>query len=186
MRMRRFAVLAIPLLACSVAQAQSASGCRELPDAGETAIRYDVNYAIDILPLMQVTEGVDGSGLCQTCHISGGSGNLNLSAGFARERLIVDEVTLLETGRRASGQPTPPPPSPVLRVKPGAPAQSLLFLKINCVSPGVGSPMPSGTLQFQALVHDWIAAGAIMPPELGGDRISIGTFESITRAVLPP
>lgn len=184
--MHRTVLLLSSMLVTGTAIAQSVSGCRELPDQGETAIRYDVNYSIDILPLMQVTMGLDGSGLCQTCHISGGSANLNLSASFARERLIVDETTLLETGRRAFGQPTPPPAIPLLRVKPGDPARSLLFLKINCSSPGVGSAMPSGTLQFQALVHDWIAAGAIMPPELGGDRISIGTFESITRTALPP
>ncbi|MCE3003763.1 MAG: hypothetical protein LW860_13850 [Xanthomonadaceae bacterium] len=184
--MCRSAFLLAAMLMTSAVSAQTASGCRELPDSGTTAIRYDVNYANDILPLMQFTVGVDGSGLCQTCHISGGSANLNLGASFARELLIVDETTLLETGRRASGQPTPPPVPPVLRVKPGDPARSLLFLKINCASPGVGSAMPSGTLEFQALVHDWIAAGAIMPPELGGDRISIGNFESITRAVLPP
>ena len=51
-------------------------------------------------------------------------------------------------------------------VVPGHPEQSLLFQKINCDSPVVGSRMPygfpTGTLsaEQQALIWDWIAAGA--------------------------
>jgi len=184
--MLRSAILSALLLAVGTASAQNASSCRELPDAIDTAIRYDVNFLVDILPRLQNTPGAGESGLCQTCHISGGTQNLNMNQSNARSNLIVDPGTLLETGRPAVGQPLPPPPTPLLRVKPGAPAQSLLFLKVNCNVPGVGAPMPSGSMEFQALIHDWIAAGAIMPAEMGGDRISLGSFEPITRAVLPP
>ena len=52
----------------------------------------------------------------------------------------------------------------LLRVKPGDPQNSLLFQKVNCAEPDVGSqmPPPSGhlPLDLQALIYDWIAQGA--------------------------
>lgn len=53
-----------------------------------------------------------------------------------------------------------------VRVVPNHPYQSLLFLKVNCDTPGVGVRMPYGGPPLpdaeQALILDWIAAGA--PP----------------------
>lgn len=64
------------------------------------------------------------------------------------------------------------------RVAPNHPDQSLLFLKVNCDIPGVGHRMPYGrdALQpeDQALIFDWIAAGA---PSTTTDVIFSGGFE---------
>lgn len=53
-----------------------------------------------------------------------------------------------------------------VRVAPNRPLQSLLFLKVNCDTPRVGMRMPLGRPPLaddeQALILDWIAAGA--PP----------------------
>jgi hypothetical protein len=38
----------------------------------------------------------------------------------------------------------------------------------------------SASGEFQALVYDWIAAGALMPED-GGERLFIGRFESVRR-----
>ena len=54
------------------------------------------------------------------------------------------------------------------RVVPGNPAASLLFRKINCRQPGIGSRMPIGgdhlPPDLQALIYDWIAQGALGEP----------------------
>lgn len=64
------------------------------------------------------------------------------------------------------------------RVVPNHPDQSLLFLKVNCDTPGVGQRMPFGgdplQPEEQALIFDWIAAGA---PSATTDVIFNGGFE---------
>jgi hypothetical protein len=39
----------------------------------------------------------------------------------------------------------------------------------------------SASTEFQALVYDWIASGALMPDSFGGERLFIGSFEDIVR-----
>ncbi|MEP7043773.1 MAG: hypothetical protein ABI843_11965 [Dokdonella sp.] len=64
------------------------------------------------------------------------------------------------------------------RVIPDAPYQSLLFLKVNCDTPGVGHRMPFGQKPLseddQALLLDWIAGGA---PSTTTDGIFRSGFE---------
>ena len=65
-----------------------------------------------------------------------------------------------------------------VRVVPNRPLQSLLFLKVNCSTPGVGMRMPLGGLPLQddeqALIFDWIAAGA---PSTVTDTVFRSGFE---------
>lgn len=127
-------------------------------------IRYDVSFEGDIRPF--ITE------LCASCH--GGQAGLSLSTANARLGLIgADERGTPATGNAA-----------ILRVRPFEPLASALFLKLNCDVPPFGGRMPPGggaSTEFQALVHDWIAAGALMPDSFGGQRLFIGNFETIVR-----
>jgi hypothetical protein len=102
------------------------------------------------------------------------SGGMNLLAANAHDALIGPA----ENGAPASGDPQR------LRVRPGVPTDSILFLKLNCATPPFGNQMPIGggdTVLLQKLVHDWIAAGALMPDSPGGDRTFVGNFETIRR-----
>lgn len=64
------------------------------------------------------------------------------------------------------------------RVLPDDPYRSLLFLKVNCDTPGVGHRMPFGLEPLsdddQALIFDWIAGGA---PSGSTDGIFRSGFE---------
>jgi len=74
----------------------------------------------------------------------------------------------------------------LIRVVPSRPLQSLLFTKLNCEVVDVGVRMPRQRppipITEQALVHDWILAGALegtpdgLPPGTG-DTIFRGRFE---------
>lgn len=142
------------------------TGCEPLPDDQITPIQYDVTFEGDIRGFIAVQ--------CNSCHVNSSSGNFNVSFSNARLQLI----GALETGTPSSANPA------FLRVRPFRPQDSLFFEKLNCASPPVGGPMPIGgsaSVQFQALVYDWIAAGALMPDSPGGDRLSVGTFEVIVR-----
>ena len=142
------------------------TGCGPLPDDLTTPIRYDVSFEGDIRAFIAAQ--------CNTCHVNASSGGLNVSFSNARMNLL----GAAETGTPSSGDPS------LRRVRPFRPQDSLLFEKLNCASPPVGGPMPIGgsaSVEFQALVHDWIAAGALMPDSPGGDRLSVGTFEAIVR-----
>jgi hypothetical protein len=65
-----------------------------------------------------------------------------------------------------------------IRVIPDQPLESLLFLKINCDTPGVGHRMPLNRDPLldedQALILDWISEGA---PSSTTDTIFRGEFE---------
>jgi hypothetical protein len=128
--------------------------------------RYDVDFEADIRPQLDK--------LCSNCHVNGASGGLNMNFNNARLNLIGAS----ETGTPASGN------GARLRVRPFVPTDSVLFEKINCATPPFGGVMPPGggaPVLLQKLVHDWIAAGALMPGSPGGDRLSAGTFEPIVR-----
>lgn len=89
------------------------------------------------------------SGLCTSCHPGEtGAANLGLGEGFSYANLV--------------GIPSVQEPS-TLRVNPGNPLISLLFLKLNCDNPGVGGRMPPGqpvSITQQAFIFDWIRLGA--------------------------
>jgi hypothetical protein len=110
--------------------------------------------------------------VCETCHVNNSSGGLSLRFDVVRENLMGFD----ESGQQANGYPE------YKRVVPGDPLSSLLFRKLNCDNPTpplLGGRMPAtGALptDFQALVHDWIALGAIFA---NGDRNFLGNFEDI-------
>ena len=101
---------------------------------------------------------------CTMCHFTPPptpSGHLNLDDGKSWSALV--NVASWEDAA-------------LTYVVPGHPEQSLLFAKINCDTPPIGARMPDGfpsdtlTPEQQALVWDWIAAGA-----------PVGTTEGIFR-----
>ena len=127
---------------------QSLSGCTSIADV--PPIYSGIQYGAAIQGLFDDFDG-NGSG-CNMCHFTPPptpSGHLNLDDGFSWKNLV--DVP-------ANEDPT------LTYVVPGHPEQSLLFQKINCDSPPVGARMPYGypalTPEQQALIWDWIAAGA--------------------------
>ena len=88
---------------------------------------------------------------CTGCHPgNSGAGNMGLGNGFSYNALV--EVP-------SDGLPS------MLRVAPGDPLQSMLFLKINCDDPpglGIRMPLNGNNLSTtqQAFFYDWIRAGA--------------------------
>lgn len=158
------------------------SNCASLDPATTSAppVDYGTTYEGTLRPLLQ-NEG------CETCH--GSAGQFNIRTTSALGALLVDPVTLLETGRVAVVQPAQAS-QPMLRIKPGDPYLSSVFERLNCETPPAGWPMnnlwkmpangSTATLELQAAMHDWIALGALMP-DTGGDRLFIGSMESITR-----
>ncbi len=90
------------------------------------------------------------SSCTQNCHNgTSPAGDLNLSSQNLAIYFLV-------------GQPSSQNPN-VQRVIPGDPQNSLLFQKVACAGPDVGSRMPPGghlPLQWQAMVYDWIEQGA--------------------------
>jgi hypothetical protein len=108
--------------------------------------RFDIDYQSDVQPIFDQH--------CANCHVDSGGApeaGLELDSGVSWYELV--DV--------ASSQD----PS-LTRVKSFDPANSLLFHKVNCENPDLGSRMPYEripiTLAEQALIHDWIATGASM------------------------
>lgn len=160
--------------------------CTSLDPAtsGAPPVDYETTFEGTVRPLLQANN-------CTGCH--GGSGGFTLNTTAALPNLIVNATTGLETGRVANVQPAGAA-TPMLRIKPGEPYQSSVFERINCASPPAGWPvtnawtMPIGgtaSVALQAAMFDWIALGAVMP-ETGGDRLFLGTFETIVRPATAP
>lgn len=133
-------------------------------------IHTQIDFATQIQPLIEQR--------CAPCHIDISSGGMNLRAERVKTSLLGTD----ETGA-PSGYPG------FLRVKPGDPGASLIFLRLNCENAGsAANPIPrmppaghTGT-DLQALMHDWIALGAILrgdAPETTTDRIFLGRFDPI-------
>lgn len=114
------------------------SGCDDL---GSVAPFTQFNYPVVIQSIWNNN--------CDGCHIGGSSGGLNLDAPGSDLNLIN-----IPSAQNAG----------FTRVVPGDPLGSLLLLKINCDEPGLGVRMPFGgpnlSLAQQALIFDWINAGA--------------------------
>lgn len=148
------ACIALPAAVAAIAAADDPSGCTNL-DA--VPIRYAIDYQAAI-------QGIFNDH-CVECH-SGAPplpAGLDLSAGGSWSHLI----------NVASSQ------NPAfIRVIPDDPYTSLLFLKVNCDTPGVGQRMPFGGPplddDLQALILDWIAEGA---PSTSTDGIFRSGFE---------
>jgi len=165
--MIRIPVATLALALASVApvaafETRSGDACESLP-ADQFPIRYDVSFEGDIRSYVD--------NLCASCH--GSQGGMSLSLGNVVNSLLGSN----ERGQASQGDPA------ILRVRPFEPQASALFLKLNCIPPPFGDPMPLGgsaPQELQALVHDWIASGALLPNS-GGTRLFIGSFESIQR-----
>lgn len=119
-------------------------------------INNNVIFEQDIQPIF--TGPADPK--CTTCHSPNSSGTLSLSPGAAHGNLVN-----VNSAQDAS----------IKRVLPFDAAGSLLFRKVNCGNPGVGSRMPRGrtalSLDQQRLIRDWINQGAIK------NAIFASTFE---------
>lgn len=136
------------LTGATAAAAPPPSGCDDISSVAPfTQFRYEQFQAIfEALVNPKDPE----SHLCTSCHPgSVGAGGMGLGSGFSYDNLVG-----VESGQDPS----------ILRVSPGNPLSSLLFLKLNCASPGVGNRMPQdlpalSTVQ-QAFFYDWIRVGA--------------------------
>lgn len=156
--LRRLAACVLLLGIAGPASAQLANCTPD--DFSSVPIRFDVAFATEIQPIFQAR--------CANCHINNSSGGLSLAAASALANLVNAPST-----NSNAGMP---------RVTPGNPLQSFLFRKLNCTNLNTiaGTPfglrMPRNTTPItpaqQALLFDWIAAGALAAP---------GTPEIISR-----
>lgn len=136
--------------------------------AGEP-VRADLDFFVDIQPLVDAR--------CAPCHTDFNFGGMNLRR---------ENVKLSLLGANEAGAPSSYPG--FLRVTPGDPLTSLVFLRLNCENAGsidnqIPRMPPGGTTtDLQALVHDWIALGAILRGDdeaTRTDRTFLGTFDPI-------
>jgi hypothetical protein len=136
-------------------RAPDPSGCDVLDPAPLNAsVEYEAVQAI-------FTGGPGQAAKCTTCHAPNASAGLSLT----RENSFAALVNV-----DSSQDPT------IKRVIPFSSLGSLLFRKVNCNNPGVGSRMPLGrtplSLDEQRLIRDWIDQGAVQR-----QRIFIDGFE---------
>ena len=125
------------------------TGCT---DISAEPVQYTINYSAAIQGLFDNFATTGGTAGCIDCHVApddGPAGNLSLVGGYSWGQLW-NQPRALE--------------SKLIYVVPNHPEQSLLFQKINCDFPSVGARMPltGGPLSAyqQALIYDWVAAGA--------------------------
>ena len=132
-------VLAIMLVALAGTGLSGGTGAGDAPSPDSA-----VSFKQDIVPLLRRA--------CATCHITGTEpGNVALHPGAAYQNLV--GVPSVQTD--------------LLRVKPGAPAESYLLLKLEDThldAGGTGQRMPFGLAPLDAsqieMIREWIAAGA--------------------------
>lgn len=149
--MNRLAVAAI-IGACACSPTDPTSDDHH--DAGPTCqlVCGDLDASFDFDgPLAPQVRGV----IDQTCsNIDGchgsGAGNMPLSVGMEFDAMI--DVVSYEM-------------PPMLRVKPGDPSNSYVYLKLRCQGGIDGGCMPGGqpNPSIARLFHDWIEAGAPTP-----------------------
>lgn len=149
------------LLLLGIAAPASAQLANCTPDDfSSVPIRFDVDFTNEIQPIFQAR--------CANCHISNSSGGLSLAPASALANLVNAPSVNANAG--------------MPRVTPGDPLQSFLFRKVNCTNLNAIAGTPFGlrmprnatalTLAQQALLFDWITAGALPGP---------GTPEIISR-----
>ena len=107
-------------------------------------MRFDIDYGADVQPIFTKN--------CANCHVDSGGAplaGLELDVGVSWFQLVD-----APSSQDAS----------LTRVIPGDAAQSLLYQKVNCNFPAIGSRMPFErpelSLEDQAVIHDWIVLGA--------------------------
>jgi hypothetical protein len=163
----RFFVFAAAVLASTLARGQC-------DDITTIPARYDIVFETEIQPLIGGSAGSPVTPYCENCHVLSSSGGLNMAPA---------DIRLAWLGADENGQESLNFP-PWRRIVPGRPELSLVYQRMHCddAPPGRMPPgHPGGAvdpqfLQMQALVHDWIALGAIMA---GTDRRFVGDFESL-------
>jgi len=142
-------------------------------DISSIAPRYDIVFEVDVQPRIGGVPGSPITAFCQNCHVFSSSGGLNMAPENVRLSLLgVDE-----TGEPSLNYP------PWKRIAPVRPAESLIYQRIHCddsppgrMPPGASGAINPDFLAMQAIVHDWIALGAIM---VDTDRRFVGDFETI-------
>lgn len=155
--------------------ADAAAGGPGCDSLATEPVNYRVVFEDDIQPYFGGVLGSPINPRCETCHVTVTNGDMNLAPINVLTNLL---------GIDGSGQQSPN--YPFLRIAPGHPERSLLFLRINCNdAPDTGGRMPPGSeggindpefLHFEALVHDWIKSGAIMS---GSDRVFQAGFDDL-------
>lgn len=150
-------VLAVALWwGVSSAQAQvTPSGCEPLPG---NPIYYNVGFDEIYTEILEQR--------CNGCHIGDDLGGFNIDYKFAYANLI-------NIGSSTGAG--------MVRVRPGNPEMSFLWLKLNCDNPGRGTRMPFNGPPYlspaqQAKIYDWIALGAPLFPD--EERVFAGRFEA--------
>ena len=158
----RFNLCGVVLLLAPLVSAEplqpTASNCDSL---NSVPLRQHFDYATDIQPIF--------SARCANCHVDA-NGNfeadLVLDPGESWSNLVNHPSSQL------GGEN-------FLRVRPSQPWGSLLFWKLNCGTPGLGQRMPFARppipIEDQAMIHDWILAGA---PEFLDDTVFRSQFET--------
>ncbi len=157
--------LRIAIALIGVAHAGAALAWPSAPDAVAAAgcTNLDAILPLFTLDYQAAIQGVFDA-YCTGCHEGDAPpAGLDLSPGVSWSQLV---------GRPSTGNPD------LMRVVPDHPEASLLFEKVNCDLPAFGARMPFGAPalpdDLQALIADWIAAGA---PPGATDTLFRGGFE---------
>lgn len=168
MKIRCAGAALVALFGWGVAQA---GGCDSI--AAEP-VRYDVVFERDVQPYFGGVDGATEPAFCANCHVSLERGGLSLAPDRVRLELLGSD----ETGEDAQNF------FPEKRIVPGRPFDSIVFVRAHCDTSPPGRMPPQGVLpelqkqfvRFQAVLHDWIALGAIMADT---DRRFVGDFETL-------
>jgi hypothetical protein len=138
------AALLLSLALASVAGVRAAEEPSECDSIDAVPMRFDIDYQTDVQAIFTQH--------CANCHVDSGGAplaGLELDNGVSWFQLV--------------GVPSSQDPG-FERVIPGDAAKSLLFQKVNCYFPAIGSRMPFErpelSVEEQATIHDWIVLGA--------------------------
>ena len=169
-----------PFVLIAIASAMTtsiASQSLAVAPSGCTSIQnIPVSYTIGFGAAIQVGIFHDFNGMgngCADCHTTG------MGTQIASGHLYLDAMDSPSPYVNLVNMPSFDDPSQTY-VIPNHPEQSLLFRKVNCDNPGEQARMPFGgyggglSPEQQALIYDWIAAGA---PVGITDGIFRGTFD---------
>lgn len=157
------------LLACAANAFTGIAAAQDCDSIANEPVRTDVDFETEIQPFL--SGGGSVSSFCSDCHTVSSRGGLNVLPQNVRVGLLGAD----EQGAVSANYPE------WRRVVPGHPRASLVFHRMHCDTfPG---RMPPGArngdaefIRFQALMHDWIATGAIMDST---DRRSSNGFEDV-------
>lgn len=164
MRMRQLLLLALLSALCGSLQAWPAQPVQpavaDCDNLDSVPLRQHMNYNADIQPIW--------SQRCANCHVDFGDDQPEADLSLNPEK---SWYFLVNQGSSMAG-------STQIRVLPDHPLASLLFNKVNCEVQDQGLRMPRARpplpLEEQALIHDWILAGA---PQESDDTIFRTQFE---------